>query len=290
MRIFLYLFIFILSSYQVKAAELLLKNGNSYLLDVVHEDDRNVQVNWKGRVYTIPKKEVQKLDYSKKGSQTSYRYSTFILKDGSRIRGVIAEERDKGYTIRTDVGFLEIEKSQIQDMDNGGSSSPDLPNEYLTESVKQPETILGGSLSFLANTAPIAPAHSVTGGAGFFVEPAFLFLSEKYQVGFKTEYLISPGNSNYSFLNAYSYIKKDFGSGESKNWYGILGAGFGSVRYQRGETQVSGVDPLGYVEFGYQGWKLGNMVFRSGLRANCYFESRGTVCMGGLEISLGYRI
>ncbi|EMN94092.1 hypothetical protein LEP1GSC110_4499 [Leptospira interrogans serovar Medanensis str. UT053] len=50
-----------------------------------------MNVRWKGRQFRIPKSEIQRIDYSKKGPESSYNYSEFRLTDGSQVRGIIVE-------------------------------------------------------------------------------------------------------------------------------------------------------------------------------------------------------
>ncbi|EKO86620.1 hypothetical protein LEP1GSC009_0810 [Leptospira interrogans serovar Grippotyphosa str. Andaman] len=98
------------------ASELLLKSGEAFLIEEVNESADVVNVRWKGRQFRIPKSEIQRIDYSKKGPESSYNYSEFRLTDGSQVRGIIVETKKDKLVFRTELGFVEIEKSKIQNL------------------------------------------------------------------------------------------------------------------------------------------------------------------------------
>ncbi|EMN47528.1 hypothetical protein LEP1GSC088_0962 [Leptospira interrogans str. L1207] len=101
------------------ASELLFKSGEAFLIEEVNESADVVNVRWKGRQFRIPKSEIQRIDYSKKGPESSYNYSEFRLTDGSQVRGIIVETKKDKLVFRTELGFVEIE-------------SPNLPDKYLS--------------------------------------------------------------------------------------------------------------------------------------------------------------
>ncbi|EQA61319.1 hypothetical protein LEP1GSC062_1599 [Leptospira alexanderi serovar Manhao 3 str. L 60] len=49
------------------ASELLLKSGEAFLIEEINESADVAQLRWKGRQYKIPKSEIQRIDYLKKG-------------------------------------------------------------------------------------------------------------------------------------------------------------------------------------------------------------------------------
>ncbi|EMM83860.1 hypothetical protein Lepto782_22330 (plasmid) [Leptospira interrogans serovar Canicola] len=98
------------------ASELLFKSGEAFLIEEVNESADVVNVRWKGRQFRIPKSEIQRIDYSKKGPESSYNYSEFRLTDGSQVRGIIVETKKDKLVFRTELGFVEIEKSKIQNL------------------------------------------------------------------------------------------------------------------------------------------------------------------------------
>ncbi|MDI7226945.1 LA_0442/LA_0875 N-terminal domain-containing protein, partial [Leptospira santarosai] len=52
------------------ASELLLKSGEAFLIEEINESADVVNVRWKGRQYRIPKSEIQRIDYNKKGPES----------------------------------------------------------------------------------------------------------------------------------------------------------------------------------------------------------------------------
>ncbi|MEI7011535.1 LA_3334 family protein [Leptospira licerasiae] len=288
-----WLLVTILTSSGIQATELLLNNGDAFILEVISEDEKYVRVQWKNRVYAIPKKDIRKLDYSKKGEQSSYSYSTYQLKDGSRIQGILAKENDSVYVIRTEVGFLEIDKSRVSNVESSGIKEPDLPSEYLPANQPQPETVFGLTAAYMPNFQPLGPAFPATGAFGFFVEPAFMRMKDTYQWGFRIEGLASKSESgNFSVLHAWTNFGRNWliGGNQNLDFYAKLGLGVASVQYKHDDTSRAGIDPSASVELGYQGFRWGDFQLRAGIRGTCFFETAASFCMAGLEISIGKRL
>ncbi len=93
---------------------------------------------YKSKEYFIPKADVKSTDSTKKGAYSAFRYSVFTLKDGSKINGVIAEEKVDSFTLKTEIGFLVVEKSRIADIPANAKIPPELSSNYLASNVRLP--------------------------------------------------------------------------------------------------------------------------------------------------------
>ncbi|MCB1155886.1 MAG: hypothetical protein KDK45_00175 [Leptospiraceae bacterium] len=81
-------------------------------MDIIDKDEKEVTVIWKDRKYVIPKSEISSMDSSKSGAHTSYYYQTFYLKDNSKIIGSVAEETPDEITIKSELGFVTLNKKK----------------------------------------------------------------------------------------------------------------------------------------------------------------------------------
>ncbi|WP_425593102.1 LA_3334 family protein [Leptospira wolffii] len=283
--------LFFLSS-SVFAADLLLSNGDGFILDLISEDERAITVSWKNRVYAIPRSEVLKIDISRKGPHTSYRTSYFVLKDSTSIRGVLAEEKETFYTVKTDLGYLDIDKSRIKNSKIPQDQDAKLPLEFLSEKITQPETKWGGSISTYAGIGSIANSAPVWLSGSFFIEPAYFRLGERNQLGIRVDALGSTGGANtrYSALMPEIYLFRGFGFSEERNFYLSIGIGPAAVQSKsRNETQ-SGIVPGAHLEIGYQGWKWESGFLRIGGKILCFADASSPFCTAGLEFSFGARL
>jgi len=266
--------------------EILLKTGEVFICDLLSEDGKSYKVNWKGGEYIFPKVDVQSADYNKKGSHISYRYSTFIMRDGSQIKGVIADQDKDSFTLKTDVGFFTVEKVKIAKIENDSKEEVKPPTIYSIGNEKIAETKIGISGSFFSNSGSVP--NSTTSGGGWFVEPAFFGFRRNWQFGYKGEYLVSKGKTDYDFFNNFIYLQYNLIFSRSLSFYGNIGAGTSYVRSIKGENTIAGIDPAGYVEIGYQGLRFDKLFFRIGIRYIHIFETSSSAGMGGGEISVGY--
>lgn len=185
------LVLFILPIYSF---EIVLENGDAFICDLITETDKSYKIFYKDKEYTIPKTEVTSTDSTKKGAHSAFRYAKFTLKDGSKLNGVIAEETNDSYTLKTELGFLVVEKRRIAEFPPKTRTNPEIPSTYLASNVRLPETRIGFFGSGYVNGKPISDTNPTSGGGGLYVEPAFLqwkFL----RFGFRTEYLQSYGKS-----------------------------------------------------------------------------------------------
>lgn len=274
------------------AADLLLSNGDGFILDVVSEDERAITVSWKNRIYVIPRSEILKVDASRKGPHTSYRTSHFLLKDSTSIRGVLAEEKETSYTVKTDLGYLDIDKSRIKNSKIPQDQDAKLPLEFLSEKLTQPETKWGGSLSTYGGIGSIANSAPLWLSGSMFIEPAYFRLGERNQLGIRVDALGSSGGTNtrYSVLMPEIYLFRGFGFSEERNFYLSIGLGPAAVQSKSGGETQSGIVPGAHLEIGYQGWRWDTSFLRIGGKVLCFADATSPFCTAGLEFSFGARL
>lgn len=277
-------------------AEVVLKTGEVFICDIITENSYQIKVNWKGKEYVIPRQDIASLDLKKTGKHISYKYLNFQLNDGSQIKGAIADENNESYTLKTDVGFLTIDKSKIKSHDP--IIEPKLAEGY--ESGWVPEKLLIGiAISGLANSAPVNSNHPTTYGGGIFIEPVSLQVFSRFQFGFRSEFLVSDGSGypsvciacsatgRFDFFNNFAYLKYNWKKSELLDFYGSLGAGGSYVRYRLGDVSLSTLNPAATAELGWQGLKFDKYFVRVSLRTILIQEKNVTLGMGGMEVSIG---
>ncbi|EMJ59826.1 hypothetical protein LEP1GSC051_0621 [Leptospira sp. P2653] len=270
------------------SSELLLKSGEAFLIEEVNENADVVNVRWKGRQFRIPKSEIQRIDYSKKGPESSYNYSEFRLTDGSSIRGIIVETKKDRLVFRTELGFVEVEKSKIQNLNanflESETESPELPDKYLSGRSGENLLYVGGSLLVQASHGSWHRNNPAVGGAGLFIEKSFLN-HPLWFFGFLSEYSVAPNTLNSVTLwNQSAYFGKQFGSSAP---YFLFGGGVTSIQWKGDSRSFSGTDPELLGEIGWA-WDFANgSRLRMGIRSQCILESGDSFCRSGIRISWG---
>ncbi|EMP04378.1 LA_3334 family protein [Leptospira santarosai] len=270
----------------ILATEIVFKDGSAFIGKIQEESDIRIKFLWKERSYEIPRKDIISVDPAKNGSDTSYHYTSFQLKDGSTLKGIVAEDSDKELMIKTDLGFIHLDKNKIRSSDAPESLNPILNPKYLNTGDKNWNHKFGISLQALANGSPLGASNPATFGGAVYLEPAFFELW-RWRPGFRLEYQVSNSNvSNYSFLNQFFYLNRSFRFGESLLWdfYTNIGAGSSTIQYSGNSQRLSGTNPALYFEVGWQGLQVRSIVFRTGLRSTCIFEPNGQVCNVGIEL------
>ncbi|MEM7181581.1 MAG: hypothetical protein AAF518_11755 [Spirochaetota bacterium] len=283
---FLYIpIIFLIYSiaFSLHAVEIVFHNGQAYIGELVSEDERVVRIRFRNELYTIPKEDLSKIDISKKGDNLSYNYTEFTLKDGSKVKGIIAEEKQQSYTLKTkEFGFLVLEKDRIVKSKRAEDSKTP-PKKYLGERQVGSETLIGITGTALGGYP--GPAF----GGGLYIEPAFLKLFG-IQLGYKGEYLSAlKANSRYTFFNNYGYMHFSTKINDDPFWdfYSNIGIGGSIVQYKSDNQTLTGGSPSGYIELGWQGIRWKSLVTRIGIRGLCSAERGNPYCMGGGELSVG---
>ncbi|MDI7184392.1 LA_3334 family protein [Leptospira santarosai] len=283
---FTFLLLLIFYSIPLLSTEIVMKDGSAFIGKIQEESDIRVKFQWKDKSYEIPRKDIASIDLSKNGSDTSYHYTSFQLKDGSTLKGIVAEDKDKELMIKTDLGFIHLDKNKIRSSDAPESSNPILNPKYLNTGDKNWNHKIGFSIQALANGSPLGASNPATFGGAIYLEPAFFELW-KFRPGFRLEYQVSNSNaSNYSFLNQFFYFNRSYRFGESLlgDFYTNIGVGSSTIQYSGNSQRLSGTNPALYFEVGWQGLQIRSVVFRTGLRSTCIFEPNGQVCNVGIEL------
>ncbi|TGK86870.1 30S ribosomal protein S1 [Leptospira noumeaensis] len=289
--IFTILFLGILTI-PLSPAELRFPNGDVFHTEFVYEDERLLVVRFKGSEYKVPKKDLEYYDLVNKGQlNNSYKIAILSLKNGSVIKGTIADRTKDEVIIKSELGFLTINKNEIKNSLSEVDESPEFPTVYLANDKLDNQTRVGGSLTYLPLFPPLGTQTPPLYGLSVFTEPAFLRFKNTYQMGFKFEYLQSTGpTKEITTQSGYIYLhqSKIFQSNPLLDFYGIVGIGATSIvfRFDQNSSKV-GSNPSAYVELGWQGLKYGPSFYRIGWKNLCFFEIEKVHCGSGLELTGG---
>ncbi|AXR62449.1 hypothetical protein DQM68_11665 [Leptospira mayottensis] len=282
--------VFVICFSDLNAAELVLKNGNSFIGSVIEETEAKTKFLWKGEEYEIPKSDISSIDRKKKGADTSYHYSSLKLKDGSVIVGVVVEESEELIVIKTNLGFINIEKQKLLETYSNLEPHPKLDRKYLSYHSKIWNNRFGFSLNLLANHSPISRSNPVSYGGSLFIEPSAFDFSG-YRLSFRMDYLQSKtSEANYLFLNQFVYFNKGkvFFDNPSLNFYFNIGLGASITSFTGNGEQHSGASPSAILGFGWQGINFSSVQLRIGIDSFCTFERAGTFCATGVELGAMY--
>ncbi|WP_425268429.1 LA_3334 family protein [Leptospira alexanderi] len=282
--------VFVFCFSNLNAAELVLKNGDSFIGSVIEETEAKTKFLWKGEEYEIPKSDISSIDRKKKGADASYRYSSLKLKDGSVIVGVVVEESEELIVIKTNLGFINIEKQKLLETYSSLEPHPKLDRKYLSYLSKIWNNRFGLSLNALANHSPISQSNPVSYGGSLFIEPSAFDFSG-YRLSFRMDYLQSKtAESNYLFLNQFVYFNKGkmFFDNPRLNFYFNIGLGASITSFSGNGEQRSGVSPSTILGFGWQGINFRSIQLRMGINSFCTFERAGTFCATGIELGAMY--
>lgn len=284
----LFLLLFVQPIYSL---ELILKSGDAFICDTVEENDRIIKVRFKDKLYEIPKSEIQMRDNSKTGTHKGYTLASIAMLDGSTVKGNIAEESDTILTVQTILGYLSLDKAKIAKV-----TKPDpkievtIPKDYLEQSYRLTPIRFGVSVYGAANGQPLSAISPGIYGGSFFLEPSNLNWRDTWQIGFKSEYLVSYGEgSRYGFYNQIVYLQYRKSYSKWLDFYANVGVGGAYIRYKRDEAYIEGFQGLSSIGFGYQGIKFGKFTVRIGPRYTQYFEKPFYHNVGG-EIALVYAL
>ncbi|EMY60650.1 LA_3334 family protein [Leptospira terpstrae] len=276
------LFIFFIT-FEISSAEIVLRNGDTYIAEITESKDDKITMRWKGELYEIPKSEILKIDNSKKGEELYFRYDTFELFDGSQLKGVIVKQTEKEIVLKTEIGLLTVDRSKLLNQSNPLSNKYDLKNIHNNQSVIGLGVSIG-ALNFSAKD------NSIYTGFFLFYEPKLFILSDKFRFGAKVDYNLVK-NPDLQFLNNLFYLKYSFKRSELLNFYLNFGGG-GSLIFSKNNSDREsniGFTPLGYLEVGWNGLKYENVDFRIGLTSSYFFE-QGNSFSYGLIFAMGTRL
>ncbi len=172
MKMFFMLFLF--SVLPLFSAEIVLKDGDLFLAEITSEDAEEIGIQWKSENYLIPKSEIAKIDHQSAGKDQVFPSSEIQLIDGSRIKGVVSSETKDSVTVKTALGFIQLEKTKIKSTESRKLSDVSLDRYKLYDPDKA-YTNLG--FSGIYQTFPrLNPDSSLSGAGGgvFFIEPQSL--------------------------------------------------------------------------------------------------------------------
>jgi hypothetical protein len=277
--------IFILLSGTISSlysAEIVLKNGDAFIADILENDSNKVRIRWKDKTFDIPKSDVQNIDLEKRGEHISYHYDTIILKDGTQIKGVIVRQNTNDLVVKTELGLLTIEKSKLENAKNL------IPDKYNVDLPPEKNTNIGVTGSYSAFTQSSDKVTQSFGG-GLFIEPSFAHFNSRWRLGYKMEYLES-SNSRFRFYNNFLYLQYNWKKSNWIDFYANLGIGGSIVNYRYQDKAITGTDPAGYLELGWAGLKFGKAIVRLGIIGIYLYENGGGPGFGGGAISIGMQL
>lgn len=258
----------------IYSLELILKSGDAFICDAVEENDRIIKIRFKDKLYEIPKSEIQMRDNSKTGTHKGYTLASIAMLDGSTVKGNIAEESDTILTVQTILGYLSLDKAKIANV-----TKPDpkievtIPKDYLEQSYRLTPIRFGVNTYFASNGQPLSAISPTIYGGSVFFEPSNLSWRDTWNIGFKSEYLISSGEgSRYGFYNQIVYLQYRKSFSKWLDFYANIGFGGAYIRYRKDEAYIEGFQGLSATSFGYQGIKFGKLTLRIGPRVLQYFQ------------------
>ncbi len=312
----------------IYSLELILKNGDIFIADFVSENETVLTIKWKNEVYILPKSEIRSVDLAKSGANKSYRPIEYILKDGSRVRAIFVEQEKDTLTLKSELGFLKIEKSKISKIEGDVSEDFPPPREFTDKNYKKFFTNIGFYVSgnVLAGN-PLAEKHPYAYGGGFYIEPAFLQWTNKFRAGILSDYQQAVNQNNPNFLDSYNnliylqslssgtnlsyvnfintdqtsksrldfiniipYLQYRINPSRFLDFYVNVGIGTSYLKLIDRQTSITGFIPAGYFAFGWQGLSFNKVVLRIGCKATYIRESNSGVLLEGADISVGYML
>ena len=280
------LLLFFLCISTLYPAEILLKQGEMYVVDVISEEAEEIHIRWKGKLYSIPKKHILTIDRAKSGIHDSRKLSKLLLDDGSEIQGTIVENAPDKVTILSSLGYLSIKKKKIKELLNS-TDKPELPDEYLDNPGENLKNNLGFFSESGYNTSKKKKKFPIRYGAGILFEPAFAFYS--LRPGFFLVYNTS-APKGFQFFETVLYVNKLFNLYKDYNVYINLGGGGSYVKYKKENNDIEGLNPLVYASSGLQSTFFDNVLLRLGLKVTYIHENSLHFANGGLEFLIAYRI
>ncbi|WP_243397174.1 LA_3334 family protein [Leptospira kmetyi] len=272
------------------AVEIVFKNGEAYVASEIADSESKIKVQWKGDEYEIPKSDLSSIDKNKRGADFSYRYTSLNLHGGSVLVGVVVEEQEDVFVIKTNLGFMNVEKSKLKEPITLNSESPKIHKKYLTHQGRVWNNRFGLSGSIFANTNPIASSNPISSGGSFFIEPSALDFSG-FRISYRADYYQSiSANSNFQFFNQFVYVNKSkqFFENPILNFYFNFGIGASMTSFSGNGERRNGISPATLISLGWQGISIGSFQGRVGFNSFCNFERDGSFCAVGLEIGVMY--
>ncbi|TGM12979.1 hypothetical protein EHQ81_12045 [Leptospira selangorensis] len=268
--------------------EILLKTGDAFLVGDISESPTDISFSWKDEKYKIPRSDIQRIDPRKKGTDSSYRYSEFQLSDGTVLRGIVIEKKDTKIILKTELGFVELDKSKIssKNFEEISDSPPLLSEKYLDNRVQNRDWRVGLSLSGLSSLGIWSQSYPITYGGGLFLERNAT--SPLWFYGFSSE--LTYGRGKVGSLSVFSqafYFGKSYGNSSP---YWLLGVGASSISRSDSEERSSAITPDTIFEFGWSWETKSQHLLRLGIRSQCNVEFESSLCRTGIRFSWGFSL
>jgi hypothetical protein len=267
------------------SVEIILKNDEGYICDLIWEDEKIIRVKFKEKIYEFPKKEIEYRDDLKRGAHKGYKLSRFTLADGSVLKGQIAEEKEDFITVQTRFGFLKLDKPSIKNLEKAKQKEYFPDEDFLEKTYRTVKSNMGLSALSLGLTPTIPDSTNTASGGSLFFEPSFLYVNSSWRFGLKSEFLSTGGKEWIEFINNSFYVQRSFKFSERLDFYFNFGIGGVYMKYHSGTKLIAeGLNPSVFSEFGWQGLKFGNFGFRFGLRNLVSIENK---TLGGIGFEMG---
>lgn len=277
----------------MNAVQLVFRDKSVFIADFIQEDQKSITVNYKGSAYKVPKSELDHFDITKVGAHDSYYLVEWKLKDGSTIRGEYVEENEDNIIIKSDLGFLSVDRSKISGDTPNLSIKPNFNEKFLFVESGMPTSNLGLGAYYLYSAS--LWNRSITGilGGSIFIEPAFVQY-DSLQFGFKLDISRSDPNSSTTFYTGIIYGMWEFYKVPDVDLSFFASFGLGGSGIQITTPIGSGGNRIGQGVASDLGvgieLPVGKDLFlRTTMRNLCIWEQNQTLCTVGLELSGGLR-
>jgi hypothetical protein len=285
------LFILLVYSNFLFSAEVTLRSENIFICEVIEENPDNIVILFKDHKFKIPRSEIQEINHDITGKHISYQNTVLTLKDGSIVKGQLAEETLEMITIKKGDDLLAIPRDTISNYKKWNDKQYSLPESYRVLEKEKPAS--NWNLGFYGvaskNTNKLGESNYASYGGGLFIEPSFLKVNERWLFGFQSEFLSSGGRLTYSFIQNFFYVQFNqilFGF----NVYCKVGIGTSYITLTENDQSANALKGAGTFEGGWQNSLSDKTILRVGIRGNAIYEKPLTLEMIGMQISVGYRL
>ncbi len=285
------LFILLVFSKILFSAEVTLRSENVFICDIVDENPTSITILYKEQKYKIPRSEILAVNQDISGNHATYQNTIITLEDKSVVKGRLIEESSEMITIQKENDDFAIPKNTIQDIKRPVANSYLFPESYKIFEKQNPAPMwtIGLYASGFKNGREVGLTNYSTYGGGFFIEPSFAKINERFLFGIQSEFFNSSGSTTYTFFQNFLYLSFNhilFG----QNIYYKIGFGTSYVSMIESNQTVKIFRPAATGELGWQNMFADKYIVRIGIRENGVFENPKIWDALGLQISFGYRL
>lgn len=290
MRLKFLLFILLVFSRILFSAEVKLRSENVFLCDLLEDNPDYILIQFKNQKYKIPRSEIISVSPDVSGSHRSYKDSSVTLDDKKVVTGELTEETNEMITIRVGKDELAIPKNTILEFKKPEKNSPVSLDTYKVNEKEKSDSnwTIGLHLSGFKNGREVGLTSYATYGGGFFIEPGFAKINDRFLFGIQSEFFSSSGSITYNFFQNFLYLHFNhivFG----QNIYYKIGVGTSYISIIESSQTVKLFRPAANGEIGWQKVFSDKYLLRVGIRENGIFEMPKTWDMFGLQVSFGYK-